>query len=386
MQAELDILIAGGGINGCGIAQAAAAQGYRTLLLEQGRLASGTSSRSSKLIHGGLRYLETGQLPLVYEALRERRILLRIAPHLVRKERFYIPVYADNLRAPWKIAAGLSLYALLSLGRNPFYKLPEEDWCEVLPDLNQQGLKAVFQYWDGVTDDARLTRAVAASARQFGAEIREECALLQARRENAMWTVALSHGETLRARLLVNAAGPWIEDVQRRIAASPALPALDYVQGAHVILPQAQEAYVYVEAEDHRAMFIMPWQERTLVGTTETAFSENPAAAQPTPSEINRLCEVYHHYYPARTWRPETVVDRFAGVRVLPKTTETFTGRSRATLLTVDCSRQPTVVAVCGGKLTTYRRTAEKVMQMVNRSLPARRHIDTSTLPLPDVE
>lgn len=387
MQTDADILIVGGGIHGCGIAQAAAAQGYRTLLVEQGQLASGTSSRSSKLIHGGLRYLETLQLPLVYEALRERGILLRVAPHLVRKERFYIPVYERNLRPPWMIAAGLSLYAMLSLGQNPFRKLAREDWPDVLPGLSQEGLLAVFQYWDAATDDARLTRAVAASARQLGAEIREGTELLHVRREAHCWTAALSQGGTVRAPLLVNAAGPWVQELQQRIEVPLSLPPLDRVQGAHIILPQPQEAYVYVEAEDHRAMFIMPWKGRTMIGTTETAFTGNPAEVQPTPFEISRLCEVYHRYYPARRWRPDAVLQRFAGVRVLPKTHEGFTGRSRSTLLAADRYRQPSVITVCGGKLTTYRSTADKVMRLLNRSLPApRRNIDTSKLPLPEVE
>jgi glycerol-3-phosphate dehydrogenase len=382
--AEFDILIVGGGIHGCGIAQAAAAQGYRTLLIEQGALADGTSSRSSKLIHGGLRYLETLQLPLVYEALHERTVLLRIAPHLVRKERFYIPVYDGNLRPPWMIGAGLSLYALLSLGESAFHRLPRKDWADALPDLSREGLRAVFQYWDGTTDDARLTRAVAASGRQLGAEIREGVALLYARREHDCWTAELNRGETVRARLLVNASGPWVEDVQRRIEPAMPLPPLDRVQGAHIVLPQPQEAFVYVEAEQHRAMFIMPWQGRTMIGTTETAFTGDPAEVYPTPDEINRLCETYHRYYPGRSWQADAIVERFAGVRVLPKAQGTFTGRSRSTLLAADRLAQPSLIAVCGGKLTTYRRTAEKVLRLLNRSLPPpERRIDTSKLTLP---
>lgn len=387
MQTDTDILVVGGGIHGCGVAQAAAAQGYRVVLVEQGRLASGTSSRSSKLIHGGLRYLETLQLPLVYEALREREILLRIAPQLVRKQRFYIPVYQSNLRPPWMIAAGLNVYALLSLGQNPFRRLPEKEWSEVLPGLNQTGLLAVFQYWDAATDDARLTRAVAASARQLGADIREETALLHARYENHCWTAALSRGETVRAPVLVNAAGPWVQAVQQHISAPLPLPPLDRVQGAHIVLPQPQEAYVYVEAENHRAMFIMPWQGHTLVGTTETAFAGNPAEVHPTASEISQLSEAYHRYYPERPWRPSEMLDRFAGIRILPKTGESFTGRPRAAGLVADNPRQPAVIAICGGKLTTYRSTAQKVMRLLNRSLPApRRDIDTGKLPLPEVE
>lgn len=387
MSAEVDVLVAGGGIHGCAIAQAAAACGYRTLLVEQGIVAGGTSSRSSKLIHGGLRYLETLQLPLVYEALQERAALLRIAPHLVRKQAFYIPVYRGSLRQPWAVGAGLSLYALLAFGASPFRIIPRQRWGEVLPDLNRHGLRALFQYWDAATDDARLTRAVAASARQLGAEIREFTTLLHARHDGNYWTVDIGWGAPITARLLVNAAGPWVEEVQRRIVSAPALPPLDYVQGAHIVLPQLQEAFVYVEAQNRRAVFIMPWQGQTLLGTTETAFSGNPAEVSPTPSEIQELCETYRRYYPQRSCNAASLAGSFAGIRVMPRTAGSFTGRSRSTLLIADRERQPTLLTVCGGKLTTYRRTGEKAMQWLQSSLPPpKRRVDTAHLTLPEVD
>ncbi|MGR8933460.1 MAG: FAD-dependent oxidoreductase [Gammaproteobacteria bacterium] len=253
-----------------------------------------------------------------------------------------------------------------------------------MPDLSLIGLLDVFQYWDAATDDARLTRAVAASARQLGAEIREATELLHAQYENHCWTASLSQGSTLRARLLVNAAGPWLQEVQQRIDAPLTLPPFDRVQGAHLVLPQPQEAYVYVETEDHRPMFIMPWKGHTLIGTTETAFSGEPAAVQPTPEETNRLRAAYHRYYPSRS---VDVIDRFAGVRVLPKTAQSFTGRSRATELIVDNLQQPAMIAACGGKLTTYRSTAAKVLHLLRWSLPQPRYnINTMTLLLPDVD
>ena len=216
--ADVELVVVGGGIHGVGVAQAAAAAGHSCLLLEERALAAGTSRRSSKLVHGGLRYLESAQLGLVRESLRERELLLRNAPELVRLVPFNVPVYRDTTRPPWKIRAGLSLYALLGgLDRDDrFESLPRERWGE-LDGLSLEDLRAVFRYHDGQTDDAALTRAVMASARALGAELALPARFLGAARRERGWTVRYDHEgaeRTVGCAALVNAAGPWVEEVR----------------------------------------------------------------------------------------------------------------------------------------------------------------------------
>jgi len=365
---KTDVLVIGGGINGCGVAQAAAARGLRVMLVEQGKIARGTSSRSSKLIHGGLRYLETAQFSLVREALHEREILLRIAPNLVRRERFYIPVYRTSSRPPWKIVAGLTLYRLLSGGGNDFRRIPRDRWEQTLPDLTREGLRAVFQYWDAATDDAALTKAVADSAMQMGAEVLTGCRVQSAKRVHDGWEVRLDGRGVAHASVLVNAAGPWVNQVQDLMIPQPRKLRISLVQGSHIILPQPQEAYIYAEADDGRAVFIMPWKGKTMVGTTEAdaVDIEHPV---PGDDEISYLLKVYHCHYPARLSGKEDIVDFFTGVRVLPGEGGGFTGRTREVRLWCDDSSRPRLVTVYGGKLTTYRRTAERVMQLLSPTL-----------------
>jgi len=379
---ETDVLVIGGGIHGCGVAQAAAAHGLRVLLAEQGEIASGTSSRSSKLIHGGLRYLETMQFGFVREALHEREILLRIAPELVRRERFYIPVYRTSSRPPWKITAGLMLYRFIAGGGNDFHRIPRHQWEQVLPDLSGEGLRAVFQYWDAATDDAVLTRAVADSAIQMGAEVQTQCRVQSIRQIDHAWEVNFGDGDTVRALVLVNAAGPWVNQVLQLISPQTGKLEISLVQGSHIILPQSQEAYVYVEADDGRAVFIMPWKGQTMVGTTEVD-AVDVGHPEPDDDEISYLLKVYHHHYPSRPSSEKDVVACFAGVRVLPGKGGSFTGRTREVRLLCDDSAHPRLVTIYGGKLTTYRRTAERVMQLLLSALrPSRPEADTSKIKL----
>ncbi len=367
------------------MAQAAAARGYRTMLVEQHDIATGTSSRSSKLIHGGLRYLESGQFRLVAEALHERRVLLKIAPHLVRMRRFYIPVYAHHKRPPWKIAAGLFLYFVFSGFSSPFRRVPKDKWLESVPGLKLQGLKALFEYEDAATDDAALTCAVAASARAMGARIQTRTALQRAERKAGTWHVELDNGERLTARFMVNAAGPWVNQVQERCHPLPPMLLVSRVQGAHIVLPRLQNAYVYAEAPDGREVFIMPWHGSTLVGTTETAFDGDPAACAPTEAEVDYLLDIYNSCFPGKRLTRNAVTQQFAGIRVLPESEGDFFNRPRETILLPDDVARPHLVAIYGGKLTTYRREAEKVMALVGRTLPPPRGgVDTSCIPLPE--
>jgi glycerol-3-phosphate dehydrogenase len=387
---RVDVLVVGLGIQGAGVLQAAAAAGHSALGVEERAPAAGTSSRSSKLIHGGLRYLESGQFQLVRESLAERAILLAIAPHLVRLVEFFIPIYRATRRRPWEIQAGLSLYAVLGglVREARFARVPRGQW-EALDGLALDDLQAVFRYHDGQTDDAALVRAVVASARELGAHTACPAALVRARRDDGLWraTLATPQGEReIHARALVVAAGPWAAALQARVDGAPGAPAVELVGGAHVELEGRLERCIYyVEApSDRRAVFVMPWKGRTLVGTTETPYAGDPARVEPTPAEVEYLCATFAAHFPARA---VSRVDAWAGLRVLPRGPGRAFSRPREVVLSLDDELAPTFVGLYGGKLTGYRATAAKVLERLGASLPvAEPRADTATLRLPAVD
>jgi glycerol-3-phosphate dehydrogenase len=384
-----DVVIVGGGIHGVGVAQAAAAGGHTTLLIEQGVLAGGTSSRSSKLIHGGLRYLESGRIGLVRESLRERALLLRLAPELVQLRPFFFPVYRTTRRRPWQVRAGLSLYAALGglSDDTRFQRVPRDEWSG-LDGLNTDGLQVVFRYQDAQTDDAALTRAVMRSAQALGAKLAMPASFTAAKLTRDGCEVEYrSDGatHTCNTQVLVNAAGPWGRSVLDRIEPATTARAVELVQGAHLVVRGviASGIYYVEAARDGRAVFVMPWQGDTLVGTTETPFDGDPADVRVLPGEQAYLLDVLHQYFPR--YADAEIIDSFAGLRVLPVGREPAFRRSRETILHADRADRPRLVTMYGGKLTTYRSTAEKVMNLVASSLPdSRRVADTRTLELTD--
>ena len=372
-----DYVIIGGGIHGVGVAQAAAAAGHSVLVLEQKALAHGTSSKSSKLIHGGLRYLETAQLKLVFECLSERRKLLKLAPKLVRLEPFVIPVYKNTRRRPWEIFAGLSLYALLAL-LSPsalFKRIPKSEW-DSLDGLKTEDLKAVFRYNDGATDDAALTRAVMESAKLFGAELAMPAEFLKATPADDHNVVEYSIAGTAhkcKARLLVNASGPWANAVLDNVESKPEKLAFDLIAGTHIVIDHpAPKAMYYVEApQDGRAVFVMPWKGQTMIGTTETKYQGDPSLVKPLQEEIEYLQDVATHYF-SKYSNDTEVVESFAGLRVLPQAKGKAFSRPRETTFHFDKKLAPRVVTIYGGKLTAYRVTSEKFVSKFARLLPKR--------------
>jgi glycerol-3-phosphate dehydrogenase len=384
-----DVVIVGGGIHGAGVAQAAACEGYSVLLLEQHSLASGTSSRSSKLIHGGLRYLEGYDFGLVRESLAERAILLKIAPDLVQLRPFHIPVYPDTARRPLLLRTGLTLYAILGgLNRaSRFRKLSRDEWG-TLDGLDTRQLQVVYQYFDAQTNDVELTRAVMQSATEFGATLSCPSEFLSARTgQQGCEILYRNHDQekSCHARVLVNAGGPWVNTIAGRISpAHPPAP-IDLVQGTHLLLDgHLEKGCYYLEApQDQRAIFLLPWGHQSLLGTTEHLYSGDPAAVTPLQQEVDYLLEAMQHYFPGRT---QHIADRFAGVRVLPAADGVAFKRTRETRLPVDDSTRPRVLSIVGGKLTGYRATAQKVMHSLRRTLPARKsRADTATLALKPV-
>jgi glycerol-3-phosphate dehydrogenase len=373
------VIVVGGGIHGAGVLQAVVAAGYTSLLIEKRALASGTSSRSSKLIHGGLRYLESGQFALVRESLRERAIHLRIAAELVELKPFYIPVYRDTRRRPWQLKLGLWMYALLGGfdAGTRFGAVPRRDWS-TLDGIDTRGLTAVIRYHDAQTDDARLTRAVVRSAQELGGELAMPANFIGAVLTDTGVDVTYEQNGAqieARARVLVNAAGPWATRVARAIDPAIFVPEVDLVQGAHIVLPLHVSAGIYyVESPtDGRAVFVMPWQGATLVGTTETPYVGDPDQVRPLPEEEDYLLAVAAHYFPAvRGMTRQHIVQRFAGLRVLPAASKTAFARSRETIFSTDRDPHPRVLGIYGGKLTGWRAAAVQVLSRIAPSLGPR--------------
>jgi glycerol-3-phosphate dehydrogenase len=374
---EYDVVIIGGGIHGAGVLQAAAAAGHKALLIERQALASGTSSRSSKLIHGGLRYLESGQFALVRESLHERAIHLRIASELVELKPFFIPVYRDTRRRPWQLKLGLWMYALLGGfdAATRFGSVPKHEWPQ-LDGLKTQDLDAVIRYHDAQTNDALLTRAVVKSALGLGAELMMPARFTRAvlSEDGVTVSCAMSAADVqVRARVLINAAGPWATQVARAVEPAIAVPDVDLVQGTHIVIPHPITAGIYyVESPtDGRAVFVMPWATGTLIGTTETPYRGDPDQVRPTPEEEEYLLAVVRHYFPALSALTRNdITERFAGLRVLPAATQAAFDRSRETIFTTDRDARPRVLGIYGGKLTGWRAAAAHVMQRISSSLP----------------
>lgn len=385
---QIDVAVIGGGIHGAGVAQAMAAAGYSVALIEKAGWAAGTSGRSSKLIHGGLRYLASGDLRLVWESLHERATLLRIAPHLVHIERFHIPLYRRSRLRSWQLTAALGLYSILGgCGRHSgFSPLSKRHWRE-LDGLRTEDLRSVWRYWDARTDDVALTRAVVRSAQQLGARLHCPTTVISAEHDSTGYRLRLQSPDgpgELACRVVVNCAGPWVNRVAEQIVPRPPTLAIDLVQGTHLVLakPVVDRCYYLESPTDGRAVFMLPWNGQSLLGTTETLFVGDPETVVSRPAEEAYLLAILRHYFPAAG---PVVAARMAGLRVLPQASERPFQRSREVVLLADPPRRPAYIAVYGGKLTGYRATAARVASMAASSLgPVSRRAQTRTLPLPD--
>ena len=372
-----DVVVIGGGIHGAGVAQAAAAKGYSVLVLEQNQIASGTSSKSSKLIHGGLRYLETLQFSLVKECLFEREMLLQNAPDLVKRQAFYIPIYKKAKRGSFKVKLGLWLYAWLGGFRKNvrFKKIPRSQWKE-LDGLDTENLKAVYQYWDAQTDDTALTTSVMNSALELGAELCMPAIFMFAFRKKDHYVVEYLHkGQTYhcQAKTVINAAGPWANDVLGKT--HPVIPQIQtqLIQGTHILLDgDIKQGVYYAEApSDKRPVFVIPWKDKIMVGTTETLHHGHPSECKPKVEERAYLLETLSYYFPKfRSTQTARISDAFSGLRVLPHTQGSYNKRARDTILDVDNAKDPRFLTIYGGKLTAYRITSEKALATLQKNLP----------------
>ena len=373
-----DLAIIGGGINGCGIARDAAGRGFSVFLCEMNDLASGTSSWSTKLIHGGLRYLEYYEFRLVREALIEREVLWRMAPHIIKPLRFILP-HHQKLRPAWLLRLGLFLYDHLG-GRK---LLPPTRTLDLATDpagepLAKGRFGRAFEYSDCFVDDARLVLLNALDAVARGAVVRTRTRATEIRRADGVWQVTTEDlltgkRDTIRARTIVNAAGPWVEDVLTRTTGVDAHAAVRLVQGSHIVVRKLyahDRAYMF-QNDDGRIVFVIPYEnDFTLIGTTDRDYEGDPARVEITKDEINYLCESVSGYL-ARPVTPADVVWTYAGVRPLyDDGASEAKAATRDYVFELDAADNLPLLSIFGGKITTYRRLAEEALERLQSFLP----------------
>ncbi|MGQ0571849.1 MAG: glycerol-3-phosphate dehydrogenase/oxidase [Armatimonadota bacterium] len=398
----VEVLVIGGGITGAGVALDAASRGYRVGLVDQADFAGGTSSRSTKLVHGGIRYLPQRRVSLVREGLRERTRLLRLAPHLVHPLPFVIPLYWDARRplgvampaiarafAPWGIRAGLFAYDLFARSPDLRHRAISLTAVErTIPDLRTRGLRAALVYYDARTDDVRLTHAVLATARAHDAATLNYAEVIELLRSGDKVTGARVRdrlsGRTLEvsARVVVNAAGIWGE----RVAALDRTPAfrIRHSKGAHLVLRAGAvdlpTAIVIPETDDGRLAFIVPWAGRPLLGTTDDHYEGDLAAPRVTPEEVAYLLDHANRYL-RRPLRREDVTAAWAGIR--PLVAVAAGGSTSAMARDHSVMTSPGgVISIVGGKLTSYRRMAEDTVDAIVARDGSGRACRTATMPL----
>ena len=399
---QYDLLVIGGGINGAGIARDAAGRGLKVLLAEKDDLAAATSSASSKLIHGGLRYLEHYEFRLVAEALAEREVLLDIAPHLVAPLRFVMP-HVPELRPRWMMRIGLFLYdhlgkrAYAASGRDD--KLPGSHGVDLRVPPYNSGLRPAltrgFIYSDSRVDDARLVLANAASARELGAEILTRTECVTAKRVDAGWQAVLRDTRVERivfARGIVNAAGPWVKQVLSDHLHQPSRDNVKLVKGSHIVVPRVYEgehAFI-LQNDDRRVVFMIPYEGKyTLIGTTDIALGSEPLVPHASDEEIAYLCRAANRYL-AQAIAPADVAWSYSGIRPLydDGTADPSAVTRDYTLRLDDDAGTAPVLSVFGGKITTYRKLAEHALDKLVPWFPGMKTAWTSDTPLPggDIE
>jgi glycerol-3-phosphate dehydrogenase len=387
-----DLLVIGGGITGCGIARDAALRGLSVALVEREDFASGTSSRSSRLVHGGVRYLEHGHLHLVFESSAERRRLLQLAPHLVRPLEFTWPVYAGARIPRWKLNAGLTLYDALALFRNVgrHHRLTRDRVLAREPKLRGDGLLGGASYFDAATNDARLTLANAVGAAEHGAVVMNHAPGSSLRIEGgrvvgADITDAITGtAYAVRARAVVNATGPWSDDIRRMDDETGA--AVRGSKGVHIAVPRDRignrGALTLLSNHDGRVLFVLPAESDAIVGTTDTYTASPPSAVHANREDVTYLLDAANAFFPEARLVERDVIGAWAGIRpLLPKPGATPGNVSREHEIRMSARG---LISITGGKLTTYRVMAAQVVDVVTKQLrrPAE-HEPRRALPLP---
>jgi glycerol-3-phosphate dehydrogenase len=376
---QFDVIIIGAGINGAGIARDAAMRGLKVLVVDKGDVGSGTSSWSTRLIHGGLRYLEHFEFGLVRESLRERETLLHIACHLVKRRPFVIPIYKRNQRGPWTIRAGMIAYDLLSIGKSlPWHRmLSRDETLERLPGLNPEGLLGSARYYDAQVYFAeRLVLENILAAVECGARVLTYSPVTSLVVENGVVAgvefVTEEGTQFAHARVVINAAGPWVDRLlERAPVESPKL--IGGTKGSHIVVPKfpgAPKNAVYLEAQrDQRPFFVIPWVRKYLIGTTDVRFEDDPDQARCELWEVDYLLNETNLAFPQARLTRNDIFYTYSGVRPLPRTSETAAEDITRRHFIREHPKLKNLLSIVGGKLTTYRSLAEECVDLVFRKL-----------------
>jgi len=386
-----DVFIIGGGINGCGVARDAAGRGYSVYLAEKSDIASGTSSASSKLIHGGLRYLENLEFSLVRASLRERDILIKIAPHIIREMRFVLP-HHNNLRPVWLLKLGLllydNLYSSKYIKRSSYIRLPFHESKSTLREAFKKG----FEYSDCITDDARLTVLNAADAKRLGGNINTRTMVENIEQKKGVWNIEVMNSisnETkyVQAKVVVNATGPWVDNFLKNHSKQTKIDNVRLVKGSHIVVKKLfNHSYAYIfQNSDGRIFFAVPWEnEFTFIGTTDVDFKDNLDNFSVSDDEINYLCKSANQYFRSGI-SSNDVIKHWSGVRPLYHDGSIKAQKaSRDYTIRIDSQdNNSALINIFGGKMTTFRQLSEEVVNKVGSILGEKKSPWTSDVHLP---
>ena len=371
MNNKYDIFIIGGGINGAGIARDAAGRGLKVCLADKGEIGGATSSWSTKLIHGGLRYLENYEFKLVAESLREREVIHRIAPNITKPIPFIIP-HSKKLRSAWLIRIGLFLYDNLG-GKTIIPKSKSINLLKEYPGLLKKNFIKGFQYYDVQVDDKKLTQLNAQDAKKNQALILENTKVNNVERFKDHWNVYLEDGQVITSTILINAAGPWINEVLKNIVKIKSKKTIRLIKGSHIIIKKLYEEEVAftLQNEDKRIIFVIPYKDKfSLIGTTEVPV-ESPEAPSIDQEEIEYLIKSVNNYF-IKQVNLSDVIDTYAGVRPLIEDFKEATKVTRDYVFDLNAQDQLSpLLSIYGGKLTTYRKLSDNVFEELKNFLPS---------------
>ena len=371
MKQVFDIFVIGGGINGAGIARDAAGRGFKVFLAEKGKVGSATSSWSSKLIHGGLRYLENYEFKLVRESLKEREVITNIAPSITRPIPFIIP-HTKKIRSKLLIKLGLFLYDNLG-GKTKIPKSSKINLTKKYSNVLKAHFSVGFQYYDVQVDDKKLVEMNIADAKKMGAKILENTKVVNAHRQEEGWKIALENGEIIKSKILINAAGPWINETVNNVLKINAKKSIRLVRGSHIITKKLYEEEVAftLQNDDNRIVFVIPYKgEYSLIGTTEVDVDtpDNPSISD--EEKIYLINTINNHFI--KQISQEDIVETYSGIRPLIEDFKEASKVTRDYVFDLNSENNMTpLLNIYGGKLTTYRKLSEKVMEELSPYLPA---------------